>query len=98
MTVANNELDGARTSIRFRSARRWLANPRSGSFVAYLDGRRVGRLFPGESLTVNCEPGDHFVRIRQMWLTSPDLTVKVQEGSSCGVVADIPRNRSVLGL
>ncbi len=51
----------------------WFGDPRLGTFTIYVDGANRGRVSPGKSLLITCQPGRHVVRLRQWWYASPRI-------------------------
>lgn len=83
--------------IVFTSDRQWVGDPRFGSYVMYLDGRRAGVLRPRDRVAIPCESGPHRIRVRQWYYLSPTLDVNVAENESVVVQADLQdRQRSFL--
>lgn len=55
-----------------------------------VDGRTAARVGRGKSVTVDLEPGEHSVRARMDWQTSPTLQVRVGESSTVLVKVEYP--------
>jgi hypothetical protein len=51
-----------------------------------VDDEEVGKIGPGEQLSIPSSPGPHVVQARIDWSGSPRLTVNVPEGTSHLVV------------
>jgi hypothetical protein len=56
----------------------WFGDPRLGTVVVYVDGIKRGKVSPGDSLLITCEPGRHAVRVRQWWYMSPRIDVEMR--------------------
>lgn len=50
-----------------------------------IDGERVGRIGDDDRMGFEVEPGEHSVRLRLMWISSPTYLVNVPAGSEAHV-------------
>ncbi|HAI58301.1 MAG TPA: hypothetical protein DCM32_00275 [Xanthomonadaceae bacterium] len=55
---------------------------RTRAYTAWVDGKAVGRLEHGASLSVPVGAGEHEVQMRIDWCTSPALSVSVPVGGT----------------
>ncbi len=86
---------GEQSRIVVFQDRVWLADPKLGAFVVYVDRKRVG-VAPvmGES-AVAVTPGAHTVRVRQWYYRSPAVQVAVESGATVRLRADVPSGRGI---
>ena len=83
--------------IVVKSDRDWFGDQRSGSYVVYLDGRRVAVLRPRDSVAIRCDAGSHRVRVRQWHYLSPSVSVQVGESDPVTLQADVRhRERAIV--
>jgi hypothetical protein len=73
----------------------WFGDPRMGAFAVYLDGKRVGTVYPQATWSSCVDPGNHRLRIRRWWYFSPALTIEVKHGSGLIYRADNNRGGGV---
>lgn len=74
----------------------WAGRNNAGDFGVYLDGKRVGKVAPQSQRQFQVSDGKHTVRVRLWWFLSPKVMVEVQSGQTVRLVADVPRDKSVL--
>jgi len=89
-------IDSASAHIVVRTHRQWFGDPRLGTFVVYLDNERAGVLPPEGRLDLQCDPGDHVVRIRQWWYRSHPIRLCLLPAQSLNLNADIVRTGGLL--
>ena len=67
--------------------------------AAFIDGRLVGRLEPGDSIDISTDPGDHEVHVRLSFFTSVPVRVRLLAGHSTVVsfAVEDPRRDAVFG-
>lgn len=75
--------------------RKWFGDPRLGTFVVIVDGRREGVAPVRGQVVVRVKPGVHRVRVRQWWYRSPELELTVPDGATVRLRADIPKQIGV---
>ena len=51
------------------------------AYQVKIDGQVVGRIKDGKQETFEVSPGTHQVRVRLMWLQSPSVEVRLEEGA-----------------
>jgi hypothetical protein len=73
----------------------WFGDPRMGALAVYLDGKRVGTVYPQATWSSSVDPGSHRLRIRRWWYFSDALTVEVKHGSGLTYRADNNRDGGV---
>jgi hypothetical protein len=89
--------DSSSGRIVVSSHRHWFGDQRLSSWSVTLDGKVVGKLLPEGNVNLRCEAGAHVVRIRQWWYRSRPTEVHVTDGQTVNLVADIPREGSIVG-
>jgi len=72
--------------------RKWLGNPRLGSFVVYIDRKRAGVAAVGGELASGVAKGRDEVRIRQWWYRSQTIEVTIEGDEVLRLRGDIPRS------
>ena len=83
------------SSVEVWTKRNWHANPRLGELIVYLDGRSVGRLPRPGRLLIQCQSGDHTLRIRQWWYLSSRLPLALTAGEQVTIEADFASRDSL---
>ena len=84
------------STIALTTPRAWIGDPRLGTFVVYLDGKRAGALGPKGSLRLQCAAGLHRVTARQWWYISRPLEVDLAPEREVRLTIDIVRDGSFL--
>lgn len=82
--------------IALTTPRPWFGDPRFGTFVVYLDGKRAGALPPQGSLSLRCAAGTHRLTARQWWYTSKPFELDVAPDCEVRLTVDITREGSLL--
>jgi hypothetical protein len=79
---------------KFGSGNRWYI---TGMYDVLLDGRKAGALPARGRVVLSCNSGPHRVRVGQLWASSPTLEVRVEDGETIMLQADMAdRDRSFL--
>lgn len=61
------------------------------SYAVKVDGVRVGRIRPGQTLDFDVEPGEHSVRLTISWTGSPEVATRCAPGG-CVMLTARPRS------
>jgi hypothetical protein len=56
-----------------------------GSYQVLIDGKLVGRVSRGDSITRVLEPGEHIVRVMREWHSSSDVPIALKDGDHLGI-------------
>lgn len=59
--------------------RRKQSDGSAATFSIEIDGRNVGRMKPGESITVPVESGKRLITLRQMWMKPVSIDLAINE-------------------
>ena len=84
-------MDDRNATVIVSTDRKWVGDPRLGTFVVYLDGTRAGSVPPRGQLVLRCATGRHVLRARQWWYLSPRLEIELSAGSDADVRVDVIR-------
>lgn len=84
------------SAIALTTARPWIGDPRLGTFVVYLDGKRAGVLPPLGSLRIQCAPGRHRLTARQWWYRSRPFELDLAANTEVRLTVDVVRDGSLL--
>jgi len=88
--------EGSKGSLVIFQHRPWVANPRLGAFVAYVDGKKAGVVPVLGRIQLRVPAGSHIVRIRGWQYMSPRVPVTVREGETVTLRADVSKGRRSL--
>ena len=86
------EQSDAQATITVFQDRSWFGDRRLGAFVLTVDGKRAGVVRVQGSLTVDVQPGQHVLRVRQWWYRSRAVRVDVQAAETVRLKAGVDRS------
>ena len=86
----------SQSQIAVSTPRSWAGDQRLGTFVLYLDRKRVGTLGPRKAVRLRCGAGKHELTARQWWYRSRPFEFDLAPGQELHLVVDIIRQGSLL--
>ena len=89
------DASGANAAIVVGTNRRWYGDPRLGTFVVFVDGKKAGAVPPEGSLRIPCAAGSHRVSARQWWYRSRPYELVAAPGTTTRLEVDVIRRGSI---
>jgi hypothetical protein len=83
------------SQIAVSTPRSWVGDQRLGTFVLYLDRKRVGALAPQGAVRLSCSAGKHELIARQWWYRSRPFKFDLASDQELRLVVDLVREGSL---